>query len=120
MTDDLNPQAKEMADESMVRNLAAQAEAIWPQEKGLFDRYRLPAEANILDAGCGTGEISLRLLQMFQQARLLGIDIIGDHLERARLRCKEFGERVRFENRSILKLGLPDATFDLALCRHLL
>jgi hypothetical protein len=39
--DDLNPQAKEMADESMVRNLAAQAEAIWPQEKPLFDRYRL-------------------------------------------------------------------------------
>jgi hypothetical protein len=31
--DDLNPQAKEMADESMVRNLAAQAEAIWPQKK---------------------------------------------------------------------------------------
>jgi hypothetical protein len=29
---DLNPQAKQMADESMVRNLAAQAHAIWPQE----------------------------------------------------------------------------------------
>jgi hypothetical protein len=53
--DDLNPQAREMADESMVRNLAAQAEAIWPQEKPLFDRYRLPTEANVLDAGCGTG-----------------------------------------------------------------
>ena len=61
----MNPQANEMADESMVRNLAAQAEAIWPQEKPLFDRYRLPIEANVLDAGCGTGEISLRLAQMF-------------------------------------------------------
>jgi hypothetical protein len=27
---DLNPQAKQMADESMVRNLDAQARAIWP------------------------------------------------------------------------------------------
>ena len=44
VTDDLNPQAKEMADESMVRNLAAQADAIWPQEQLLFDRYQLPFE----------------------------------------------------------------------------
>jgi hypothetical protein len=28
---DLNPQAHQMADESMVRNLEAQAQAIWPQ-----------------------------------------------------------------------------------------
>jgi hypothetical protein len=33
MADPLNPQAKEMADESMVRTLAAQADAIWPQEQ---------------------------------------------------------------------------------------
>ena len=41
---DLNPQAKQMADESMVSgNLRAQADAIWPQERTLFDRYPLPA-----------------------------------------------------------------------------
>jgi len=32
-------QAKEMADESMVRNLEAQAEAIWPQEEPIFARH---------------------------------------------------------------------------------
>jgi SAM-dependent methyltransferase len=118
--DDLNPQAKEMADESMVRNLAAQADAIWPQEQPLFDRYRLPAEANILDAGCGTGEISLRLAQMFPHCRMLGVDVIDDHLALARARCAALGERVRFENRSIFELGLPGATFDLVVCRHVL
>jgi SAM-dependent methyltransferase len=118
--DELNPQGKEMADESMVRNLAAQAEAIWPQEKALFARYRLPAEPNVLDAGCGTGEISMRLAQMFSRARLLGIDIIDDHLELARARCAPLGERVRFENRSIFELGLPGASFDLVVCRHVL
>src|SRR2546430_16349086 len=76
MSDPLNPQAKEMADESMVRNLAAQADAIWPQEQPLFSRYGLPNEAYILDAGCGTGEISLRLAGMFERARLLGVDVI--------------------------------------------
>src|SRR5947207_2176679 len=30
-----SPQAPQMADESMVRNLAAQAEAIWPQEQAI-------------------------------------------------------------------------------------
>ena len=60
--DHLNPQAREMADESMVRTLAAQADAIWPQEQLLFGRYQLPAQAHVLDAGCGTGEISTRLV----------------------------------------------------------
>ena len=109
-----------MADESMVRNLAAQADAIWPQEKPLFDRYRLPVEPIVLDAGCGTGEISLRLVQMFQHARLLGVDVIDNHLELARVRCAAVGDRARFENRSIFELGLPDATFDLVVCRHVL
>lgn len=120
MTEDLNPQAKEMADESMVRNLAAQADAIWPQERLLFDRYQLPDGADILDAGCGTGEITRRLGEMFPQARLLGVDIIDDHLALARTRCAALGKRVRFEGRSIFGLGLPDRAFDLVVCRHVL
>jgi SAM-dependent methyltransferase len=120
VTYDLNPQAKEMADESMVRNLAAQAEAIWPQEKPLFDRYELPGHSKVLDAGCGTGEITLRLGQMFEDAHLLGVDVIDDHLERARARCAPLSDRARFENRSIFELGLPNATFDLVVCRHVL
>src|SRR4051812_21928058 len=118
MTDPLNPQAREMADESMIRTLAAQAEAIWPQEEPLFQRYALPANARILDAGCGTGEITMRLAQRFPAARLLGVDLIDEHLERARIRCAPFGDRTRFEHRSIFELGLPDASFDLVVCRH--
>ena len=109
-----------MADESMVRTLAAQADAIWPQERPLFERYRLPVDAAILDAGCGTGEITFRLAQMFGQSRALGIDIIDSHLEAARSRCAPFGDRVRFENRSVFDLGLPSAHFDLVVCRHVL
>ena len=120
MTNDLNPQAKEMADESMVRNLAAQAEAIWPQEQRFFDRYQLASGARILDAGCGTGEISARLCERFPQASLLGVDVVDDHLARASARCASSGGRARFENRSIFELGLPDRSFDLVVCRHVL
>jgi ubiquinone/menaquinone biosynthesis C-methylase UbiE len=118
--EELNPQAKEMADESMVRNLAAQADAIWPQEQRLFDRYAMPAQARVLDAGCGTGEISARLATRFPQADILGVDVVEEHLARARTRCATAGPRVRFENRSIFELGLPDRTFDLVVCRHVL
>src|SRR6476620_6955535 len=99
MTDNLNPQAREMADESMIRNLAAQAVAIWPQEQPLFERYQLPAEAKVLDAGCGTGEISQRLATLFPSATVLGVDLIADHLERARIRCAALADRVHFEER---------------------
>src|SRR5215471_17486055 len=95
---DLNPKAKQMADESMVRNLDAQARAIWPQEVPLIRRYELPAEARILEAGCGTGEAASRLAELFPKATVLGVDIIDAHLELARSRYARSVPRLRFEH----------------------
>jgi SAM-dependent methyltransferase len=120
MADDLNPQAEQMADESMVRNLAAQAQAIWPQEEPLLRRHRLADDIRILDAGCGTGEIASRLAVLYPRAEVLGIDIIEAHLQLARTRYSKLGERLRFEKRTVFDLGLPDRSFDLVVCRHLL
>ena len=117
---DLNPQARQMADESMVRNLAAQAEAIWPQESALLRAYALPSRARILDAGCGTGEASRRLAELFPGAIVLGVDVLDDHLDRARARAALLGQRVRFERGDIFGLAFPDASFDLTVCRHVL
>lgn len=117
---DLNPQAKQMADESMVRNLDAQARAIWPQELPFVRRYALPADARILDAGCGTGEASSRLAELFPEASILGVDIVDHHLELARSRYGRFGSRRRFEHQSIYELGAADHTFDLVVCRHVI
>ena len=63
-----------MADESMVRNLSAQAEAIWPQEEPIFARHAPPEGARVLDVGCGTGEIVARLAQRFPRASFVGVD----------------------------------------------
>jgi ubiquinone/menaquinone biosynthesis C-methylase UbiE len=117
---DWNPQAKQMADESMVRNLSAQARAIWPQEVELVRRYTLPAEPHILDAGCGTGEASSRLAELFPRASILGVDIIDAHLDLARERYATFAPRLRFEHQSIFELNVPDASFDLVVCRHVI
>jgi ubiquinone/menaquinone biosynthesis C-methylase UbiE len=117
---DLNPQARQMADESMVRGLDAQARAIWPQEVQLVRRYALPDEARILDAGCGTGEASSRLAELFPRSRVLGVDIIDDHLAMARSRYAKLAPRLTFEHQSIFELEAADGSFDLTACRHVM
>lgn len=108
-----------MADESMVRNLAAQAEAIFPQEELIFARHPLDKSA-VLDVGCGTGEIIARLAERYPGASFTGIDLDEQHLARARARCTAYGSRVRFDVGDALSLPFGDATFDLVVCRHLL
>ncbi|MEA3177529.1 MAG: hypothetical protein QOI59_1052 [Gammaproteobacteria bacterium] len=109
-----------MADESMVRTLAAQASAIWPQERTLIGRYVLPAAPRILDAGCGTGEAASRLADIFPRARVLGVDIVDTSLDLARRRYANLAPRLSFEHRSVFGLELPAQSFDLTVCRHVL
>jgi SAM-dependent methyltransferase len=114
-----SPQAKQMADDSMVANLTAQAEAIWPQEQLIFARHPLEDGA-VLDVGCGTGEIIARLAAAYPRASFAGIDLEQPHLERAAARCAAFGPRVRFQSGDALDLPFDDASFDLVVCRHVL
>lgn len=69
-----SPQAREMADESMVRTLAAQANAIWPQEEPIFARHP-PARGS---AGARRGLRHRRdrraLCERFAGASFLGVD----------------------------------------------
>jgi SAM-dependent methyltransferase len=94
----LNPQGEQMADESMIRNLAAQIEAIWPQEKRLIDLYRLPRNPRVLDVGAGTGEFSARLAAAHPDASVLGVELLPA---------------------SVFNLELPDDSFDLVVNRHM-
>ena len=105
-----------MADESMVRNLAAQAEAIWPQEEPIFARH--PTSGAVLDVGCGTGELEARLAALLPAASFVGVDLEEAHLERARARCAPFGGRVRFQRDDALALSFAEGSFDLVVCRH--
>jgi ubiquinone/menaquinone biosynthesis C-methylase UbiE len=114
---DRNPQAKQMADESMVRTLAAQADAIWPQEAPIVREH---AASRILDVGCGTGEFTSRVARLFPEAHAVGLDLIEASLELARTRCAELGGRVTFQRGDAFELPFGDAAFDLVACRHML
>jgi len=115
-----NPQANMMDDESMMRTLATQAEAIWPQEEPLFARYRLPDQARALDVGCGTGEVSARIARRYAGAQVTGIDVLEGPLAIARTRYPDVAARLSFEIGDAFQLAFADASFDLTVCRHVL
>ena len=116
----LNPQGQQMADESMVRTLAAQIEAIWPQEKRLIDLYRLPSKARILDVGAGTGEFSARVAEAFPQSQVLGIELLPTSVEHARAQHAALAPRLSFESGDAFHLTQPDDTYDLVANRHVI
>ncbi len=116
---DRNPQAEQMGDESMARNLALQAEAIWPQELPLFARYGLSGALRILDLGCGTGEITRRLAARYPQATLVGIDILESNLALARRDSAALAGRIGYAQGDAFALAQDDASFDLVVCRHM-
>jgi SAM-dependent methyltransferase len=114
-----NPQAEQMGDESMASTLAYQADAIWPQEQHLFDRYQLSGAIKILDVGCGTGEITRRLAMRYPQASVIGMDILESNLALARRDSIDLAGRVQYEIGDAFALAYEDASIDLLVCRHM-
>lgn len=117
---DFNPQRAQMVHESMLRTLAAQAEAIWPQEQALLARYGLPDDARVLDAGCGTGEFAARVAACMPEASVLGVDLAEELLAVARQRHAALAPRLAFDRGDAYRLEHADGSFDLVACRHML
>jgi len=76
----------------------------------------LPKGSRVLDAGCGPGLVAEGFLDA--GCEVLGVDLSGEMIRRARERCARFGERARFEQKSLHDLrGEP---LDAALSRNVL
>ena len=116
----LNPQGEQMADESMLRTLAAQIEAIWPQEKALLALYRLPRDARVLDVGSGSGEFSARVAQLLPEAQVLGVELLAGSVEHARRKHAALAPRLSFRTGDAFHLEQADNSFDLVANRHMI
>jgi ubiquinone/menaquinone biosynthesis C-methylase UbiE len=117
---DPSPQARQMADPSMLRNLDAQARAIWPQEAPLLDRYGLRPGSRVLDVGSGPGEIASRIAERHPDVRVTAVDLIEEHLALGASRYADLASRIGFVRGDAYALPFPDGAFDLAVCRHVL
>jgi 2-polyprenyl-3-methyl-5-hydroxy-6-metoxy-1,4-benzoquinol methylase len=74
---------------------------------------------DVLDAGCGTGEYSCWLAS--KHANVIGIDLSDGSLQEAREYAAAVGlHNLRFEKRSVLETGFPDASFDFVYCTGVL
>jgi SAM-dependent methyltransferase len=74
----------------------------------------LPADALVLDAGCGPGIVAEAFLRAGY--RVHGVDLSSEMLRRAQSRCAPFGARASFEQGSVFALP-RGSTFDAAVSR---
>jgi ubiquinone/menaquinone biosynthesis C-methylase UbiE len=99
--------------------LRVQAELAWPQELSVLERHGLRADSTVLEAGCGPGFVTLRLLEHVRDGTVTGLDLDTTMLEHAR-ELMSGSERVRFVQASAAATGLPSASFDVVVARFLL
>lgn len=71
--------------------------------------------ASILDIATGTGDLALLLHRHIPTARIIGLDLSANMLEKARLKADQAGidaEQVQFEQGDSLNMRFPDDSFD--------
>src|SRR5215468_4367288 len=73
---------------------------------------------DVLDAGCGTGFLSLELAS--RGHRVTGIDFAPAMLAEARRKAEQQGAAVRFEEADAEQLPFASGSFDLVFSRHVL
>ena len=84
----------------------------------LLERW-LPAQpSDVADLACGTG--SLTALVAGLGHRVVGVDLAGKMVERARAKTAEFGERVTIRQGDVSALPLQPESVDVILARHIL
>ncbi len=82
---------------------------------------RLEPPSYVLEIGCGTGRNLLDLAKAFPEARLLGLDLSPDMLERARTKLGRFGERIELRHRPYDgPVADGDGKFDLIVISYAL
>jgi ubiquinone/menaquinone biosynthesis C-methylase UbiE len=94
-----------------------------PDERAAWDRIfdlALPGKARLdtLDAGCGTGFLSLELAA--RGHRVTGLDFAPAMLAIARRKAAESGFPIRFEEGDAEALPFAAGSFDVVISRHVL
>ena len=108
---DYGGQRANMEHDSMRATLAAQAQVVWGPEREILRRRHGERLGDVLDLGCGSGEILRRVREEFDCRRVVGVDLFHGHLRHAEPPVAR-GDGFR--------LPFADGTFDLVLVRHLL
>jgi trans-aconitate methyltransferase len=83
----------------------------------VLDRLPLRGDETVLDAGCGSGRLSEKLMERLPQGRLIALDNSQNMLRQAKAHLARFGDRVTFLKADLASLELDrvaDAVFSTA------
>jgi SAM-dependent methyltransferase len=72
----------------------------------------------VLDVGCGTGFLALRLAELGHT--VTGVDFAPQMVERARRKAEQTGQQVDFRVGNAIALDSPAETYDVVVARHLI
>lgn len=81
----------------------------------LLDQAATPADAEVLDLGCGTATLSILAKQQNRGARVAAVDIDPKILDIARRKADREKVDIEFHEASVAELPFPDASFDRVL-----
>ena len=81
----------------------------------LLDHVTLPATAQVLEVGCGTGKLLNRLAQRYPTLTGVGVDLSPEMVTQARKRTM-YGDRLQFCQHDVTALPFAPQTFDAAFC----
>ncbi len=104
-----------------VARLEAQVELTWDKEVALLERLGVTDGQRVLDAGCGPGHLTERLLERFPTTHVTGVDVHRSLLEHAQRRLTAQGlTRCELLTGSLTDPALPSRAFDVVIVRHVL
>jgi trans-aconitate 2-methyltransferase len=75
----------------------------------VLERLRLAGDETVLDAGCGSGRVTRRLLERLPRGRVIGVDGSPSMIEGARSNLSEFADRVELRVGDLTELDLDQA-----------
>lgn len=101
--------------------LAVLTEATWPYTKEFFRTIDLSGPLKMLDVGCGSGDMALRLADFYpNQLQYTGVDFDPAVVEIARQKLSGTGINAQFEVLDIEKSLPENGPYNLVYCRFLL
>lgn len=95
------------------RRLDRQADSTRGLRMALYDRLALHRARTVLDVGCGTGGVTLDLVEAASQAQVIAVDVDPQMVRRAARRVPVLGADGR-------SLPFPDGSFDVVACNLVL
>lgn len=78
----------------------------------LISQANIQPEMKVLDLGCGTGTMTIRLKQSVPQAKVIGLDGDKEVLTIARSKAIQAGVDIQWEQGLAYRLPYPDNSFD--------